>query len=76
VSVLVAIVGAVLIFLGELFDGVPVAVSGLGVLLFLVGIVWLFVVGIRMSRREGMGFGQALFVSAKDSLRFAFHLFP
>jgi hypothetical protein len=72
---LLTMLGGALIFIGELVD-VPLAVSGLGFVLFGVGVLWVFVAAIRLSRREGMGLGRAIFVSTKDSLRFAAYFFP
>jgi hypothetical protein len=51
-------------------------ISLVGVSMFVVGVILLFVAAMRDSRRSGLGFGLAVRRSARASIRFAFKLLP
>ena len=53
--------------------GVPAA---LGVLLFVTGLVWFFVVAFVSARQEGTGFGQAALRALRGVLRLAWEFMP
>jgi hypothetical protein len=50
--------------------------SLVGVTMFVLGVILVFVAAMRDSRRSGIGFGLAVRQSAWASIRFAFKLMP
>jgi hypothetical protein len=69
------IVGGVLVAISFFTNpsGVPAA---LGVLLFVTGLVWFFVVAFVTARREGTGVGHAAVRALGGALRLAWRFMP
>jgi hypothetical protein len=69
------IVGGMLIAISFFTNpgGVPAA---LGVLLFVSGLVWFFVVAFVSARREGTGVGHAAVRALRGALRLAWEFWP